>query len=88
VNLINSNPTLFTTSCCSGRVAITLQPGASEVQKEGLEWVFMSHDPIDDIDAVIRTIIEHVNKNMEDSGSILLFKFEGKFILANKLFLM
>ena len=80
--MVNSHPSLFTTSCCSGRVAITNQPGVANIQKEGLEWVFMSHDPIDDPAHVIDIITNHLTK-VSNEDSTLLFKFEGifKFIL-------
>jgi len=74
VELVNSCPSTFTTSCCSGRVAITRQPEAGVTQKEGLDWVFMSHEKIDE--DLRQKVKESINGRLTEKG-VITFKFEG-----------
>ncbi|KAK4439340.1 tRNA wybutosine-synthesizing protein 2/3/4 [Sesamum alatum] len=47
---INSHPSYFTTSSCSGRISILSQPTASpsapKKKARGGSWIFVSHDPV------------------------------------------
>ncbi|KAL0398768.1 UNVERIFIED_CONTAM: tRNA wybutosine-synthesizing protein 2/3/4 [Sesamum radiatum] len=47
---INSHPSYFTTSSCSGRITIlsqpTASPSASKKKARGGSWLFVSHDPV------------------------------------------
>lgn len=47
---INSHPSYFTTSSCSGRISILSQPTASpsapKKKARGGSWLFVSHDPV------------------------------------------
>jgi len=76
VTLINEYPLTYTTSCCSGRIAIIEQPGAAEIKKEGLEWIHMSHIPITDFDEIKNKIKNRIKSNT-NSKSTIYFKFEG-----------
>ena len=77
VGLINGDSRMFTTSCCSGRVAVTGQPGPALVQKEGLEWIFMTHEKISDIEQLIKLIKDRIEDTKIDQEATILFKFEG-----------
>ena len=76
VNLINNFPKTYTTSCCSGRIAVIEQPGPSEIQKEGLEWVHMSHEIVEDFEEVKVKICQRISQNTNSEATIF-FKFEG-----------
>ncbi|KAK6123931.1 hypothetical protein DH2020_042328 [Rehmannia glutinosa] len=47
---INSHPSYFTTSSCSGRISVLSQPTASpsapKKKARGGSWLFVSHDPV------------------------------------------
>ncbi|XP_054720316.1 tRNA wybutosine-synthesizing protein 3 homolog [Uloborus diversus] len=68
VNVLNSHPSYFTTSSCSGRAIIFT---SSDVKKKGCSWIFVSHDQV--------SSKEIINSLKSHSGSAVL-KFEP-FIL-------
>lgn len=70
---------MYTTSCCSGRIAIVNQPGMAQVQKEGLEWIHMTHQKISDETEIveIREKIKNRINDANDDSSTIIFKFEG-----------
>ena len=58
VNAINSHEGYATTSSCSGRIIIITQTGgvqATTVQKKHCEWLFITHDDIDDAENLVIT---------------------------------
>lgn len=82
IERINQHPCYVTTSSCSGRVSVFLEPAAKEQhkkkKKKGGEWVYVSHEPAD---------AGHLLRSVRDkylSGArqgLLVFKYEP-FILA------
>uniref|UniRef100_A0A0A9Y1U0 tRNA wybutosine-synthesizing protein 3 homolog n=1 Tax=Lygus hesperus TaxID=30085 RepID=A0A0A9Y1U0_LYGHE len=71
INNINASDKYVTLSSCSGRTAVLLQ--CSEIEKEGCQWVYCTHDFVDD-SALIRSILSSASQ-----GDLTL-KFEP-FIL-------
>ncbi|KZV20167.1 Met-10+ like family protein [Dorcoceras hygrometricum] len=49
LNAINSHPSFFTTSSCSGRISVFSHPtnqSALKKKAKGGTWIFISHDPV------------------------------------------
>lgn len=68
ITFINSQDSYFTTSSCSGRIAIVAQQ--SDVHKKGCKWLFMSHK---------KTELSDVMGSLTDdaiAGGSAVFKFE------------
>jgi tRNA wybutosine-synthesizing protein 3 len=59
VDLINSKPSLYTTSSCSGR--ITLLDCPESYKKDDCEWIYSTHD-----DAVLEDMKEALKKSKKD----------------------
>ncbi|GFR91356.1 tRNA wybutosine-synthesizing protein 3 homolog [Elysia marginata] len=66
VNFINSLPSYFTTSCCSGRI-ILFENVCSKIQKKGCRWLHVTHDSVHkkDLEAALTDISDEA-----------VFKFE------------
>lgn len=77
VNLINNNFQYYTTSSCSGRIIVTATNNQEEthrVQKKGTDWKFVSHEPIDDADSFLQSIMQA--KTDENAYNWMVLKFE------------
>ncbi|KAK4753279.1 hypothetical protein SAY87_022077 [Trapa incisa] len=78
---INSRPSFFTTSSCSGRISIFSQPSfaataAAEKKKaRGGTWLYISHSPADP-DAIISLIFPPASTRPPQPSSDLVFRFE------------
>lgn len=83
INAINSHPSYFTTSSCSGRISILSQPTTTALKPKkkasGGSWLFITHEPADP-DSVLNLLFPS-EANRSDQQSELVFRFEP-FILA------
>lgn len=91
IDAINSHPSFFTTSSCSGRISILCHrnpsPNANEsdtkIKKKagGGRWVYITHDPADPeavVDAVFGGGADR--REGEGGGGELVFRFEPLII--------
>ncbi|KAL6990778.1 nicotinamide N-methyltransferase [Sarracenia purpurea var. burkii] len=82
LNTINSHPSFFTTSSCSGRISILSQPttttAAAKKKARGGAWVFITHDPADP-DSVLNLLFP-TNSAPPTHPSNLVFRFEPLII--------
>ena len=55
------------------------QPGPSEIQKEGLTWIFMSHQSLtaEDVEDMKDKIKKKLDSTGENAQSTIFIKFEG-----------
>ncbi|CAN1326735.1 tRNA wybutosine-synthesizing protein 2/3/4 [Linum perenne] len=84
LNLINSHPSYFTTSSCSGRISILSQPkpsssSAPKKKARGGSWLFITHDPAD-ASAVVSLVFPPPDSTIPDSSHELVFRFEPLII--------
>ncbi|KAI3651681.1 hypothetical protein MP228_002984 [Amoeboaphelidium protococcarum] len=81
VNLLNDMDQFVTTSSCSGRISIVAQPSDSstsdnsKMKKKASEWIYASHDLVDDTSSVIE-LIKLPSGSGQDFESIIYFKME------------
>ncbi|XP_076923026.1 tRNA wybutosine-synthesizing protein 2/3/4-like isoform X1 [Bidens hawaiensis] len=80
LNTLNSHPSYFTTSSCSGRISILSTPNAAtnaavKKKAKGGNWVFITHEPADPI-SVQNLIFTQNQENQEN----LVFRFEPLII--------
>lgn len=78
LDVINSHPSYFTTSSCSGRISILSQPTptTSKPKKKasGGSWLFITHDPADP-DSVLSLLFPS-ESTQSHHPSRLVFRFE------------
>nr|XP_043622298.1 tRNA wybutosine-synthesizing protein 2/3/4 [Erigeron canadensis] len=84
LNTINSHPSYFTTSSCSGRISILSTPittATTTVKKKakGGTWVFITHDPADP-KSVQNLIFPTGSTQSEKNQENLVFRFEPLII--------
>nr|XP_027087531.1 tRNA wybutosine-synthesizing protein 2/3/4-like [Coffea arabica] len=90
---INSHPSYFTTSSCSGRISIFSQPinpnPASKKKAKGGSWLFISHSPVDPTSVLpllfpsssIQSSYRGISdQEFQDCPHSLVFKFEPLII--------
>ncbi|XAR65643.1 tRNA(Phe) [7-((3-amino-3-carboxypropyl)-4-demethyl)wyosine(37)-N(4)]- methyltransferase [Bertholletia excelsa] len=79
LNAINSHPSYFTTSSCSGRISILSQPtaaaNATKKKARGGTWLFISHDPVEP-DSILTLLFN----SPPIPPSNLVFRFEPLII--------
>ena len=78
VDRINASDAMFTTSSCSGRVSLVAESAGDH--KGDAEWVLMSHEPLDDPEA-LETGVARWCKERAAPDRDLTLRFEP-FILA------
>nr|GMC77290.1 tRNA wybutosine-synthesizing protein 2/3/4 [Ipomoea batatas] len=79
---INSHPSYFTTSSCSGRISIFAHPTApsnNPKKAKGGTWVFISHDPVDP-DSVSPLLFGTTELTQSPGSHSLVFRFEPLII--------
>ncbi|XP_059317523.1 tRNA wybutosine-synthesizing protein 2/3/4-like isoform X1 [Lycium ferocissimum] len=74
LNTINTHPSYFTTSSCSGRISILSQP---KKKSKGGQWVFISHEKTQP--HVILSLFFPLNKSIQLNDT-LVFRFEPLII--------
>ncbi|KDP20748.1 hypothetical protein JCGZ_21219 [Jatropha curcas] len=77
LNSLNSHPSYYTTSSCSGRISILSQPKSTQIasnkkKARGGSWLFISHDPANP-DSVISLLF---SSEPPTQSSELVFRFE------------
>ncbi|KAK7363744.1 hypothetical protein VNO77_05898 [Canavalia gladiata] len=82
LNILNQNPSYFTTSSCSGRISIlsqplSLSPNNSKKKARGGSWIYVSHDPADP-DSVLSFLFS--SELTHSTLSQLVFRFEPLII--------
>ncbi|XP_011096065.1 tRNA wybutosine-synthesizing protein 2/3/4 [Sesamum indicum] len=87
---INSHPSYFTTSSCSGRITIlsqpTASPSASKKKARGGSWLFVSHDPVNPSSVVTLLFPPSATPAQRDSdeeprlSESIVFRFEPLII--------
>ncbi|KAD0533610.1 hypothetical protein R6Q59_016587 [Mikania micrantha] len=77
---LNSHPSYFTTSSCSGRISILSTPTATAKKKaKGGNWVFITHEPADPFS--IQNLIFPLNPTTKSTTmENLVFRFEPLII--------
>ncbi|XP_057960653.1 tRNA wybutosine-synthesizing protein 2/3/4-like isoform X1 [Malania oleifera] len=83
LNTLNSHPSFFTTSSCSGRISILSQPAIPTTKSKkakGGFWLFITHDPADP-DLVTDLLFPAESTQPSAQHSDLVFRFEP-FIVA------
>ncbi|CAH9106433.1 unnamed protein product [Cuscuta epithymum] len=79
---INSHPSYFTTSSCSGRISIFAHPtppsSTNPKKAKGGKWVFISHDPVDP-NSVLPLLFASESTQVDPHHS-LVFRFEPLII--------
>ncbi|PON43912.1 BTB-kelch protein [Parasponia andersonii] len=79
VNTINSHPSYFTTSSCSGRISILSQPPPSTAKLKkkasGGSWLFITHEPADP-NSVLDLLFFPSESTRSDYPFELVFRFE------------
>lgn len=78
VEMINNNCHYYTTSSCSGRIIVTASNNQDETQKvikKGTDWKFVSHETVEDADALVKSIFDAKNDDDNAYDSMVL-KFE------------
>ncbi|KAK7387759.1 hypothetical protein VNO78_22551 [Psophocarpus tetragonolobus] len=96
INILNQNPSYFTTSSCSGRISVLSQPLSNssnpkpKKKARGGTWLFVSHDPADP-DSLLSLLFPSASDSDSDSTptptptrppfvSELVFRFEPLII--------
>lgn len=89
LNALNSHPSYFTTSSCSGRISIFSQPiipsPSSKKKAKGGTWLFISHDYPVDPNSVISLLFPSPSFERQELQSFtgphaLVFRFEPLII--------
>ncbi|KAH7642006.1 tRNA wybutosine-synthesizing protein 3 homolog [Dermatophagoides farinae] len=80
---LNKSSNFYTTSSCSGRIIVVTKPSdniesINEKKKKGLQWQFVTHSLINDVEEFVQKIVDH-SQNMSCNETSTL-KFES-FIL-------
>ncbi|KAF5804116.1 putative transferase [Helianthus annuus] len=80
---LNSHPSYFTTSSCSGRISILSTPTAAATtavkkKAKGGTWVFITHEPADPFS--VQNLIFPPNPTQNDIQENLVFRFEPLII--------
>ncbi|KAL9992660.1 putative transferase [Helianthus debilis subsp. tardiflorus] len=80
---LNSHPSYFTTSSCSGRISILSTPTAATTtavkkKAKGGTWVFITHEPADPCS--VQNLIFPPNPTQNDIQEHLVFRFEPLII--------
>ncbi|WCJ20164.1 tRNA wybutosine-synthesizing protein 2/3/4 [Euphorbia peplus] len=81
LNSINSHPSYFTTSSCSGRISILAHPKSTQTTKKkarGGSWLFVSHDPADP-EVILPLLFPSGSVSLSQSTN-LVFRFEPLII--------
>ncbi|CAI9087185.1 OLC1v1021196C3 [Oldenlandia corymbosa var. corymbosa] len=82
LNLLNSHPSYFTTSSCSGRISIfshPVDPANSKKKAKGGSWLFISHDyPVEPTS--VPPLLFPSNPTNSYNANELVFKFEPLII--------
>lgn len=82
---LNSHPSYFTTSSCSGRISILSTPAATTSVKKkakGGNWVFITHEPADpnSVQNLIFPPNSTTDSTQSDNHENLVFRFEPLII--------
>jgi len=72
IDILNSKEDYYTTSSCSGRIALMAIPDTGK--KYQTEWLFVSHSEVQENET--KEIINHVKKASIEKNKTLFFRFQ------------
>ena len=73
VRAVNERENIFTTSSCSGRISVFAERTEEDAKehRKGGEWVFVSHELVEEDDA-IRSMIEKMRESLKSNGARII----------------
>lgn len=75
LHTINAKRHLYTASSCAGRLIVTLNRPQGE-SGYAVPWLFVSHDYVDNVDAMLQVVEEALAKEKVDESTEVWFKLE------------